>query len=307
MSRLPSGQQTSQSATRLTHDTTRSEQNPVLFEAAPHHLMLMYTSQNAGDQDTASVKRLSSHDNSNSWSEPEVLFNDPGVFIRQPMIVLDNGTWVIPVFKCITEPGTRWLGNDDVSCVRASQDHGKTWKEFEVPQSLGCVHMAIHRLKSGPGRYLGMFRSRWADHVYLSRSQDGLNWSAPEATSLLNPNAGVCFDVLESGRVVLVYNHSSKENTVGRREGLYDEIADEGDSRKNQVSKHGKEAFWGAPRAPLCLAWSDDEGRSWEHRVLVEGDGYCMTNNSEEKLNRELDYPSMLVDEEGTIHVAFTY
>jgi len=164
--------------------------------------------------------------------------------------------------------------------------------------------MAIHRLKSG--NYLGMFRSRWADHVYLSRSQDGLNWSAPEATSLPNPNAGVCFDVLESARVVLVYNHSSKENAVGRREGLYDEIADEGDSRENQVSKHGKEAFWGAPRAPLCLAWSDDEGRSWEHRVLVEGDGYCMTNNSEEKLNRELSYPSMLVVGD-TIHVAFTF
>ena len=182
MSRLPAGMSTWHPSRRITFDTMRSEQNPVLSQIAPNHLMLMYTSQNAGDQDTAIVKSLASRDNGDSWSEPEVLFSDPGTFIRQPMIVLDNGTWVMPVFKCITEPGTRWVGNDDVSYVRASQDHGRTWKEFEVPQSLGCVHMEIQKLKLGS--YLGLFRSRWADNVYLSRSQDGLTWNAPEATSL---------------------------------------------------------------------------------------------------------------------------
>jgi predicted neuraminidase len=89
---------------------------------------------------------------------------------------------------------------------------------------------------------------------------------------------------------------------------LYDDVKEEGDDRQNQQSKHGgRQAFWGAPRAPLCLAWSDDDGKTWDRRVIEEGDGYCMTNNSEQKLNRELSYPSMALSPDGMVHIAFTF
>ena len=98
------------------------------------------------------------------------------------------------------------------------------------------------------------------------------------------------------------------KTTLPRREGLYDDIAEDGDVRKNQRSKHaGKEVSWGAPRAPLCLAWSDDQGKSWQNRVLQEGDWNCMTNNREQKLNRELSYTSMTLGSDGQIHIAFTF
>ncbi|KAI7091669.1 hypothetical protein KC356_g418 [Hortaea werneckii] len=293
-------------AEKVTFDNSRSEQNPVLFESPYGDIWLLYTSQNAGDQDSAVVKRQVSSDGGHSWSQAELLFSEPGTFIRQPVIPLEDGTLVIPTFKCRTEPGTRWIGNDDISSVRISQDQGQSWREQEVPNSFGAVHMEIQRLKSGG--YLALYRSRWADHIYLSRSPNGIDWSEPQPTGLPNPNAGICFNVLSSGRVLVVYNHSSKANALGQREGLYDDIAEAGDVRKNQTSKHaGKEAFWGAPRAPLCLAWSDDEGKSWTSKVLEEGDGYCMTNNSEEKLNRELSYPSMTLGADGLVHIAFTF
>ncbi|KAI7204402.1 hypothetical protein D0869_00096 [Hortaea werneckii] len=293
-------------AEKVTFDNSRSEQNPVLFESPSGDIWLLYTSQKAGDQDSALVKRQTSSDGGHTWSQPELLFSEPGTFIRQPVVPLEDGTLVIPTFKCRTEPGTRWIGNDDISSIRISQDQGQSWREQEVPNSFGAVHMEIQRSKNGG--YLALYRSRWADYVYLSRSADGINWSQPQPTTLPNPNAGICFNVLASGRVLVVYNHSSKANALGQREGLYDDIAEAGDVRKNQTSKHaGKEAFWGAPRAPLCLAWSDDEGESWTSRVLEEGDGYCMTNNSEEKLNRELSYPSMTLGEDGLVHIAFTF
>ncbi|KAJ5614702.1 hypothetical protein N7528_008356 [Penicillium herquei] len=306
MSRLPAGDNSWQAAIKMTHDHTRSEQNPVLFyDASTGELRLLYTSQDAGNQDSAVVKQLISTDEGKSWSEPKILFNEPGTFIRQPVIVLKNGTWIVPIFKCRAEPGERWLGSDDISCVRLSKDRGRTWTEKEIPNSYGCVHMNIQELKNGT--YLGLFRSRWADNVYLSTSPNGIDWSQPKATVLPNPNAGICFDVLPSGRVVLVYNHSSKEDAVGRRDGLYDDISDGTDTRANQASKHGKEAFWGAPRAPLCVAWSDDDGVTWKWKTLEEGDGYCLTNNSEQKLNRELSYPSIFVQQDGVIHIAFTF
>lgn len=293
-------------AQQVTFDGTRSEQNPVLFKTPSGEIWLMYTSQNAGDQDSAVVKQQVSNDEGQTWSSASVFFSDPGTFIRQPMIILDNGDWLMPIFKCRAEPGTRWIGNDDISAVRVSSDQGKTWTEREVPNSFGAVHMEIQRLRDGS--YLGLFRSRWADNIYLSTSPNALDWTEPRPTILPNPNAGICFNVLPSGRVLCVYNHSSKAKAVGQREGLYDDVKEEGDERRNQQSRHdGRQAFWGAPRAPLCLAWSDDNGQTWSNRILEDGDGYCMTNNSEQKLNRELSYPSMAVASDGMVHIAFTF
>ena len=220
--------------------------------------------------------------------------------------MLKNGTWVLPIFRCRSEPGERWIGNDDISCIKSSTDQGATWSETEVPNSPGAVHMAIVPLKNGT--YLGIFRSRWADFVYTSTSDDGINWTVPKATELPNPNAGVGATVLESGKVVLVYNHSSAKGLTEKREGLYDDITSADDTRKNQKAKHpGREAFWGAPRAPLCVAVSEDDGKTWKSETLEEGDGFCMTNNSEQKLNRELSYPSIVGDGSGGVHIAFTF
>lgn len=306
MSRLAAQSSTWDDAAKMTHDHTRSEQNPVLFRVpSTGEIRLLYTSQDAGNQDSAIVKQLTSADSGKSWSHPTVLFGDRGTFIRQPIQVLKDGSWVVPIFKCRAEPGERWLGSDDISCVRISNDEGQTWSEREVNNSYGCVHMNIRELSNGT--YMALYRSRWADNIYMSTSLDGLDWSEPSPTILPNPNSGICFDVLPSGRVVLVYNHSSRKDAVSRRDGLYDDISDASDTRINQASKHGKEAFWGAPRAPLCVAWSDDNGSAWKWKTLEEGDGYCLTNNSEEKLNRELSYPSIAVYRDGTIHIAFTF
>lgn len=306
LARKAAGSKSWSEAKQVTHDNSRSEQNPVLHETRSRDIWLLYTSQYAGDQDSAVVKRQTSSDDGISWSEPHILFNEPGTFIRQPVVNLENGTLVVPTFKCRSEPGLRWVGNDDISAVRVSRDQGATWSESVVPESFGAVHMAIRRLKDQS--YLALFRSRWADNVYLSTSTNGIDWSIPAPTELPNPNAGICFDVLPTGRILAVYNHSSKANAKGRREGLYDDIADADDVRKTQEARHaGKEAFWGAPRAPLSLAWSDDNGKSWRHRILEDGDGYCLTNNSEQKLNRELSYPSIALSPGGTVHIAFTY
>jgi predicted neuraminidase len=306
LSRLQVGVKSWTEAEKVTFDGSRSEQNPILFQAESGEVWLLYTSQHAGDQDSAIVKRQISADDGKQWGAPEVLFSEPGTFIRQPVVLLESGALVIPIFKCRVEPGVRWVGNDDISAVRVSQDNGKHWNEKEVPNSFGAVHMAIRQLQDKT--YLALYRSRWADNIYSSTSPNGIDWTEPAPTSLPNPNSGICFDVLPSGRILTVYNHSSKADAQGRREGLYDDIAEAGDDRKNQVSKHAdREAFWGAPRAPLCLAWSDDAGNTWQHKVLESGDGYCMTNNSENKLNRELSYPSMSVDADGMVHIAFTF
>ncbi|MFG2626291.1 hypothetical protein [Streptomyces sp. NPDC048473] len=66
-------------------------------------------------------------------------------------------------------------------------------------------------------------------------------------------------------------------------------------------------AFWGAPRAPLTLAFSSDGGRTWPVRHDLEsGDGYCLSNDSRNGLNRELPYPTIALTPDGALHIAYT-
>lgn len=315
MSRLNKGEQEWSEALRLSDDSTRSEQNPVLFPAPDGKLWLLYTAQKSGNQDTAIIRYRISEDNGYTWGAIETLFDTPGTFIRQPIIVLDNGEWLLPIWYCYTSPGEKWTGNKDVSAVKISKDEGKTWEEYEVANSLGCVHMNIEKLEDG--RLLALFRSRWADSIYSSYSTDnGRTWSEPTPTELPNNNSSIQFTKLNNGHLALVFNNMNAENCTERRTSLYDEIEDEDDTSsasaalaiEDEKKAEERSAFWGAPRAPMTIAISEDNGKSWPYMKNLEiGDGYAMTNNSKDKLNREYSYPTIKQTKDGKIHIAYTY
>ncbi|MDQ0822415.1 putative neuraminidase [Arthrobacter sp. V4I6] len=312
-------------AEQLTDDSTRSEQNPILFTTPGNELWLLYTAQKAGNQDTAEVRRRISRDSGKTWGPVETLFpaNDTGgVFVRQLPVVLRSGRWIIPIFRCITTPGEKWVGNSDDSAVMISDDGGASWTEHVLPGSLGCVHMNIQPVADGS--LLALFRSRWADSIYESRStDDGSTWSEPVPTELPNNNSSIQFTALADGRLALVYNHSRAEASTERRLSLYDEIDDDGlAAEQGQLPEPAAEpasggsggsgesrgAFWGTPRSPMTLAISEDSGRSWPiRRNLDVGDGYCLSNNSRDGLNREYSYPSIHQGPDGALNIAYTY
>ena len=311
-SRLPAGAACWSEAVQLSDDATRSDQNPVLFPAPDGALWLFYTAQKSGNQDTSIIRYRTSRDNGHTWGPIGVLFDKAGTFVRQPVVVLDNGDWLVPVFYCRSRPGEKWVGNDDVSAVRISSDQGRTWSEVEVPDSVGCVHMNIEKMADGS--LLALFRSRWADAIYQSRSTDnGRTWTAPVASELPNNNSSIQFTRLANGHLAVVFNDVSAAQATERRASLYDEIEDEEEggalaAAEPEPTATGRTAFWGTPRAPMTLAISEDGGRTWPYRRNLEtGDGYCMTNNSELQLNREYSYPSIRQTDDGIIHIAYTF
>lgn len=315
ISRLQPGSSSWSLPTKISFDTNRSCQNPVLFRApTTGHIWLFHTSQDGGNQDGCYIMVRVSSDDGVTWSEPKFPFKGiTGAFVRQPITVLGDGTWALPVFYCRTTPGHRWIGNDDISAVFYSRDGGEAWDTKEVPGGIGAVHMNILPPAESKSEWVSFFRSRWADNVYRSTSMDGLAWATPAATSLPNPNSGICAARLPSGKIALVFNRSAASQDMAKREGLYDDITPESDQRPNQASVNGKTAIWGTPRKTLTLGISDDEGVTWKERVLEDGDGFCMTNNSIEKTNRELSYPSIFVEQNGgetgktVAHIAFTF
>ncbi|AWI60504.1 sialidase family protein [Sinorhizobium fredii] len=309
MSRLEPGARRWTEPEKMSDDPAKSEQNPLIFTAPDGRVWLLFTSQTSGNQDGAVVKRRMSDDGGKSFGRTEVLCDIPGTFVRQPIIVNSAGDWLLPVFRCIGEAGRRWTGAVDRAAVLISRDQGRTWTMQEVPDSIGAVHMNV--VPADGATMVAFYRNRFATNVLRSQSSDaGLSWTAPEAVDLPNNNSSIQAIRMKNGAIAMVYNHSNASMSDARRHSLYDEIESDGgeDNGSTETVASARPAVWGVPRAPLSLAFSTDGGRTFPRRIdLDSGDGYCLSNNSKDSLNREFSYPSIVEDAEGRLHVAYTY
>lgn len=287
--RLPAGTSQWTAEVKVSDDPERSEQNPVLFQAPSGELWLLWTGQLFGNQATAIVRRRISRDGGRSWGAIETLFDEVGTFIRQPMLVLGNGDWILPIFHCLPVPGEDWKGQNDVSAVKISTDQGRTWSEHAVPDSKGAVHMNI--LERRDGSLVGFFRSRYADNIQVSTSTDhGRTWSKPVATALPNNNSSIQVRDLGDGSWALVFNNVAAEAEI-------------------RAAANGA-PIWGVPRTPLSVALSYDEGRSWpdiRDIELAPEPPPALNLDKPDRRARELSYPTVTADAEGRINVAYTW
>ena len=313
MSRLATGSDTWSQPEKMSDDPQKSEQNPLIFTAPDGDVWLIFTSQTLGNQDGAVVKRRISTDGGRTFGPVEILCDHPGTFVRQPIIVNGRGDWLLPVFRCIGEPGQRWTGNADTAAVLISRDAGSSWEMIDLPESVGAVHMNI--VPRGDGRMVAFFRNRFAAQILCSHStDDGITWSAPVETELPNNNSSIQATALQDGRISIIYNHSNALTSSDRRHSLYDEIEAEEGAQAVVPAEAGSapdgrlKAIWGVPRAPMSIVFSGDGGESFGVPGHLEtGDGYCLTNNSKDALNREYSYPSIVEGPDGALHIAYTY
>jgi len=166
VSRLPKGADKWEEPINVSNENEFSDQNPSLFLAPNGEVWCMYTSQKGRQpgknnmQYTAVVKKQVSVDDGKTWSAPEVVFDHPGTFSRQPIQILSNGRWLYTNWLC-SDSETGLAG--DPSCVQISDDEGKTWRRVDVPQSNGRVHMTV------------VERGRWSSDLLLPLAGSGLD------------------------------------------------------------------------------------------------------------------------------------
>ena len=283
-SRLEPGSDRWEVPVRVSNDPSRSEQNPSFFIKSDKEIWLVYTSQLArmeghdNMQFTSVIRYQKSFDRGLTWSEPELLFDEQGSFCRQPIQVLSNGRWIFGNWVCSLDVNDL---SGDPTIFRVSDDQGASWRSVEMPESKGRVHANIVELKKG--HLVSFMRSRFADNIYRSESNDyGSSWSVPEPIILPNNNSSISALKLESGRIAIAYNPTrAPEPAFG-------------------VSS------WPGLRCPVAVALSEDGGITWPlMRIMEAGEGFTGSENSTN--NSQYEYPYLMQGQNGMIHLAFAY
>lgn len=285
---------------RLSDDYTRSEQNPVLFAAPNGKVYLFYTAQATQAESraefeelkkqgkvqggftaqwTAIIRRRVSEDNGQTWGPIETAFATPGSFCRQPIIVMSNGEWLFPCYYSLLDKEGKH--SEDYTVMQIAGDEGQTWTEVEVPRSRGRVHASV--LELAPGKLISFFRSRAADWIYVSHSDDyGRSWSEPVPTVLPSNNASMRAVRLHSGALAMIFNHYQAQ------------------------TEDPHATVWPNRRWPLTIALSEDEGETWPYqRHFDTSDDF--SGEANQALNSRLEYPCMIQTRDGDIHLAYAY
>jgi predicted neuraminidase len=199
--------------------------NPVLFYTNDGRLWLYY--KFGPHPDRWSAARRWSSDDGKTWSAIEHL--PAGLYgpIRSKPLLLKDGTIV---------SGTSVESYRSWSCwIERSTDGGKTWSKFgpitvpalptdspaEAPpadpaalsKSHGIIQPSVVSLGGTRLRFYARSTSRIGRICVADSPDGGLTWTQARPIALPNPNAGVDAVALGDGRVVLIYNHTSKGRT----------------------------------------------------------------------------------------------
>ncbi|MDH2328441.1 exo-alpha-sialidase [Cereibacter sp. SYSU M97828] len=285
---------------KLSNDPDHSEQNPVVFHAPDGQMWLLHTSQPSGNQDECRIRMAPLTRDAEGVVAGEGRFLDlpRGCFVRGNVTVRDDGAWLLPIFRCVSRPGQKWNGSHDDAAMGVSTDNGATWTLEPVPNSIGCVHMS-------PAGDAAFYRRRQADHVFRSDLVGGV-WQAPVPTDLPNNNSSIAA-IQVGDRVAVICNLASAADSADRRASLYDELGED-DDRPDADPTGGCVPVWGVPRAPVAVCLSDDGGRTFPQRIVIEdGPGTCLSNDSTDGRNKEMSYPWLLQAPDGTLHITYTY
>lgn len=172
------------------------------------------------------------------WSEPFVVVED-GILFGKPLVRKEDGAWLAPFF---VNGKPAWNEGKDTGVV-ISTDEGASWKWLggtRVPENLRNFSEATIAQRKDGSLFMVI---RTTVGLYESTSADGgKTWTdiIPMPGFEKGPATRACMLRLASGAFILVY-HDAPPNKSG-----------------------------GFGRAKMTVWLSDDEGRTWPHKLLLD-------------------------------------
>lgn len=236
--------------------------NPVLVQLGGGDIQIYYLSPGINDGQV-----ITSTDNGHTWGEPKKLPEGfAGPLVNKP-VYMDDGT-IIAGSSLEDKPGWRIH-------VERSTDDGKTWEKtrpINDPENTRYKLIQPTILVHSQKRLQILARTNDKDEdakIGQTWSEDGgLTWSPVTDADLPNNNSAIDAVTLDDGRHLLVYNHSTREDTLGGRKG----------------------------RGILTVAVSDD-GISWEAAAVLE----YRTGPV------QYSYPAVIQTKDGMVHVTYSW
>jgi predicted neuraminidase len=237
--------------------------NPVLFYPPGGPLTLFYKVGPSPSQWWGMTK--TSNDGGRTWSAARRLPDGVLGPIKNKPIRLVDGAWLSG--SSVEGTPTGWRVQFEIS-----RDAGQTWQiigpidKGPKGKELDAIQPSI--LTHPNGRLQALCRTRNGVIASTWSRDNGMTWSALEATKVPNPNSGTDAATLSDGRQLLVYNHSAPPPETPAK-GL---------------------------RYPLDVATSID-GLEWKRVLTLEdqpiGDGYA--------------YPAVIQTSDGLVHITYTW
>lgn len=215
---------------------------PSLVRLDSGQLGLGYIEKTAKNK--ARIMYRSSDDNGETWAEA-VCVRDIGrytICLNSVLLQHSSGRLLYPYFEC----DAPWAGDEHlVGGMAYSDDNGKTWAfsttVLDCP-GRGLMEPVVFERQDGN---LEMYIRTDTGRVWKSVSRDrGVTWTETEATQIVSTQSPLMVVRLPSnGMLALCWNH-------------------------NYIPG----APHGGPRNPLNLAFSRNDGETWESEVVLEND-----------------------------------
>lgn len=179
----------------------RSDGQPVPFRHPDGTLWLFFVTILGRDWTSAIIRRQVSRDDGRTWDRPVTVCERAGRMIRGRLVVLDDGTILLPAYD---ESPFR-------SMVLRSADGGTSWTAGEAIETAdGNLHPT---LLAGPGAEVTAYL-RAPGRIWRAISGDGgRSWRSVEPTELPNPNSGIDLTALPDGSLLLAFDDSERLRT----------------------------------------------------------------------------------------------
>jgi len=187
--------------------------NPVLFHSADGKLWFYY--KFGPHPNVWSAGRRFSTDEGKTWSAVEHL--PAGLYgpIRAKPLVLPEGTIVSGTSVESYRSWAAW--------IERSTDNGQTWTRIgpiAAPDdpaakigTYGIIQPSVVQLKNGTLRMYARSTEQIGKICVADSHDGGLHWSAVHRLDLPNPNSGIDAVSLRDGRVVTIFNNTTKGRT----------------------------------------------------------------------------------------------
>jgi photosystem II stability/assembly factor-like uncharacterized protein len=162
-------------ATIIVDEPEVDDRNVAVAELNGGDLLVTYNTYSAAKESQAMTIR--SADGGRTWSQPRPL-DRMNTRTRSAVVTLENGTLVLPYYVA--------PGNGSLAAI--SEDGGRRWKTFVVPDAEGFVGDEWDVLEVEPDRLIGIHRNshpKGDGTFWKTESRDGgRKWSVPKPTNI---------------------------------------------------------------------------------------------------------------------------